>query len=50
VVQTHLAQITKPLLQNLTLTAQYQRIRDDSNIPVYDYTKNVFSLILTWAY
>lgn len=50
VVQTHLVQISKPLPHNLTLTTQYQRIREDSNIPVYDYTKNVYSLILTWTY
>jgi len=50
VQQTHLVQLTKPLPRNFAFTGQYQRIRNDSNIPVYDYTKNVYSVILTWTY
>jgi hypothetical protein len=48
--QTHLVQLIKPLPYNLIFTAQYQRIDNDSNIPVYDYTKNVFTGLLTWTY
>lgn len=48
--QTHLVQLIKPLPYNLTLTAQYQHIRNGSDIPVYDYTKNVFTGLLTWSY
>ncbi len=46
----HLAQLTKPLPNNFSLTAQYQRIRNKSDVPIYDYTKNVWSLIVTWTY
>lgn len=48
--QTHLVQLIKPLPNNLTFTAQYQHIRNGSDIPVYDYTKNVFTGLITWAY
>ncbi len=48
--QTHLVQLTKPLPHNFSLTAQYQGIRNQSRIPLYDYTKNAWTLILTWAY
>jgi thioredoxin-like negative regulator of GroEL len=48
--QTHLVQLIKPLPYNLTFTAQYQRIDNDSNVPVYDYTKNVFTGLMTWSY
>lgn len=37
--QTHLVQITKPLPNNFALTAQYQGIRSQSDIPLYDYSK-----------
>jgi len=48
--QTHLVQLIKPLPYNLTFTAQYQHIKNGSDIPVYDYTKNVFTGLITWAY
>ena len=48
--QTHLVQLTKPLPYNLSLTAQYQGIRSKSDIPLYDYTKNSWTMILTWTY
>ena len=48
--QTHLVQLTKPLPYNLSLTAQYQGIRNKSDIPLYDYTKNSWTMILTWTY
>ena len=43
-------QLSKPLPRNLTAALQYQGIRNHSNIPVYDFTKNVFILLLTWIY
>ncbi len=48
--QTHLVQLTKPLPYNLSLTAQYQGIRNKSDIPLYDYKKNTWTMILTWIY
>ena len=48
--RTHLVQVSKPLPYNLTLTAQYQHIDNDSDIPLYDYSKNVFTGLLTWSY
>ncbi len=48
--QTHLVQLTKPLPHNLSLTAQYQGIRNKSNINLYDYSKNAWTMILTWTY
>ena len=47
---THLVQLTKPLPYNLTLTVQYQGIYNKSKIRVYDYSKNLGTLILTWVY
>ena len=47
---THLVQLTKPLPYNLTLTVQYQGIFNASKIRVYDYSKNLGTLILTWVY
>ncbi|WP_447598576.1 tetratricopeptide repeat protein [Nitrospira sp. Nam80] len=43
-------QLSKPLPYNLTAALQYLRIRNASNIPVYDYTKNVVTLLVTWIY
>ncbi len=48
--QTHLVQLTKPLPNNFSLTAQYQGIRNKSDIPLYDYKKNAYTIILTWTY
>lgn len=48
--QTHLVQLTKPLPNNFSITAQYQGIRNQSRIPLYDYTKNVWTLIVSWVY
>ncbi|GJL57040.1 MAG: hypothetical protein NPIRA02_41720 [Nitrospirales bacterium] len=46
----HLVQLVQDLPNNFSLTGQYQRIRNDSNIAVFDYTKNVFTVILSWTY
>ena len=43
-------QIAKPLPHHLTLALQYQGVLNDSNIPVYAYSKNVVTTLLTWAY
>lgn len=43
-------QIAKPLPHNLTLALQYQGVLNSSNIPVYAYSKNVFTTLLTWSY
>lgn len=48
--QIHLVQLTKPLPNNFAITGQYQGIRNSSNIPIYDYNKNVWTVIVTWAY
>jgi tetratricopeptide (TPR) repeat protein len=39
-----------PLPRNFTLAAEYQSSINNSNIAVFDYTRDVFSLILSWAY
>ena len=46
----HLVQLIDELPYNFSLIFQYQNLRNDSNIAVFDYTKNVFSLILNWTY
>ncbi len=43
-------QLSKPISRLLTLALQYQGIRNESNIPVYDYTKNVVTAMITWTY
>ena len=48
--QTHLVQVTQLFPKNFAITAQYQGIWNKSKIPVYDYSKNVWSLIVTWTY
>lgn len=48
--QTHFVQILKPLPNNFSVAAQYLGIRNSSRIPIYDYSKNVFYLIVTWTY
>jgi hypothetical protein len=48
--QTHLIQLITPLPWGFSLIGQYQGIDNASNVPVYDYTKNVFSVIATWTY
>ena len=39
-----------PLPRNLTLTAEYQTTRTHSNIELFDFSRNVFSLVLSWSY
>jgi len=48
--QLHFARIEKPLPYNLTISAQYQRIENHSNLAVYSYTQNTWSIVTTWNY
>ena len=48
--QTHLVQLIKPLPNNFSLVFQYQGIRNRSRVPIYDYTKNAFTVIVGWIY
>jgi len=48
--QTHLVQLTKPLPNNFSVTAQYQGIRNESRTPLYDYSKDVWTLLVNWTY
>jgi tetratricopeptide (TPR) repeat protein len=43
-------QLSKSFPYSLTVALQYQGIWNNSNIPVYDYTKNVFTALVTWTY
>jgi tetratricopeptide (TPR) repeat protein len=43
-------QIAKSLPNNFALALQYQGVLNSSNIPVYHYSKNVFTTLLTWIY
>ena len=43
-------QIAKPLPHNMTVALQYQGVLNSSNISVYNYSKNVFTTLLTWTY
>lgn len=48
--QTHTAQLVFPFAEHWSVTAQYQRVLNKSNIPLYDYKQNVITGLLTWAY
>ncbi|MEK9133506.1 MAG: hypothetical protein AAB333_01460, partial [Pseudomonadota bacterium] len=48
--QLHVFRIEKPLPDNLTLSAEYQGTFSNSNLDVFNFHRNVFSLILTWTY
>ena len=48
--QIHFARLEQPLPYNFVVSFQYQRIQNDSNLAVYDYTQNIFYLITTWTY
>lgn len=48
--QIHFVRLEQPLPHNFTVSFQYQRIQNDSNLAVYDYRQNVFYLITTWTY
>jgi len=48
--QLHAFRVEKPLPNGLTLSAEYQGTFSQSNIAVFDFHRNVFSLIMTWSY
>lgn len=48
--QTHVARVEQPLPWSLTLAAEYQGIVSRSNLPVFSFNRNIFSLILSWQY
>ena len=48
--QTHTAQLVFPFADHWSVTAQYQRVNNKSNIPLYDYKQNIITGLLTWAY
>lgn len=39
-----------PLPRDLTLAAEFQATRTHSNIEVFDFSRNVLSLVLSWSY
>ena len=47
---THLFSISKDLPWNVTLSLEYLRDQNISNLAVYDYTRNVISLNASWRY
>ena len=48
--QIHFARLEQPLPNNFTVSLQYQRIQNNSNLAVYAYTQNIFYLVTTWSY
>ncbi len=48
--QLHFVRLEQPLPYNFMVSFQYQRIQNDSNLAVYDYTQNIFYLVTTWTY
>jgi tetratricopeptide (TPR) repeat protein len=48
--QIHFARLEQPLPYNVVVSFQYQRIQNDSNLAVYDFTQNIFYLVTTWTY
>jgi len=48
--QIHYFRIEKPLPNSLTLSVEYQGDFSQSNLDVYNFHHNVFSLILSWTY
>jgi hypothetical protein len=47
---TNVLRAELPLPASLTLAAEYQTTRGYSNLEVFDFTRNVFSLVLSWTY
>jgi hypothetical protein len=39
-----------PVPHNFTLAAEYQLTRTHSNIEVFDFSRSVMSLVLSWSY
>ena len=47
---TNIVRAELPLPYSFTLAAEYQRTNNISNIAVFDYTRNVYTLMLSWSY
>lgn len=47
---TNIIRVEWPLPANLTLTGEYQNIRNISRLAPFDYQRNVFSMFVTWVY
>ena len=47
---TNIVRLELPLPRNFTLSGEYQVTRNSSNLHVFDYTRNVVSMILSWSY
>lgn len=47
---THTAGLSLPLSKDLTLVAEYQRTNAHSNLAVFTFDRNIFSLSLVWLY
>lgn len=48
--QTHSAQLILPVADHWSISAQYQRVLNKSNVPLYDYVQNVWTGLVTWTY
>ncbi len=48
--QTHTAQLVYPFSEHWSVTAQYQHVFNNSDVPLYAYKQNVFTGLVTWAY
>jgi hypothetical protein len=48
--QTHAVRIEKPLPRNLTLSTEYIGDFSHSNIAIYEYNRNTFTVYLSWTY
>ncbi len=48
--QVHAFRIEKPLPHNLTASAEYLGDFNHSNLSIYEYTRNTFTLYLSWQY
>jgi tetratricopeptide (TPR) repeat protein len=47
---TNIVRAELPLPHSFTMVAEYQRTMSISNIAVFDYTRNVYTLMLSWSY
>ena len=47
---TNVVRAELPLPYSLTLSGEYQSTLNLSNVAVFDYRRNVFSMILSWSY
>ena len=48
--QTHVLRVEQPLPQSLTLALEWQASIARSNLPVFSFNRNVYSLTLSWQY